>query len=183
MKFTEIVHNPHVNHLAALLAVSMAPGWRMNHPEVPSVRAKIEELFKLLKGIEQPMIKAQFVTEFSQLLLRLKSADEKLFYRQEDLDWLNKVLDDKDYSQSKMIISFIFALSSTRQDWYTAEQLSELTGEGASTWRKRAVNIIGAKQAGKTWIFPVLSLRAYGVDVPVPMTFEVEHEESNESEE
>lgn len=172
MSLAEILENQHFNQFAAILAVTMAPGWRMRHPEVKSIRAALERLAKLAKGF--PDLRQTFVEEWWSMMSELVMADVKLLhYSEEDAKWFYEVVYSDD---ARVTMSMMFAVASSRQDWFTAEQLGESTSDAASTWRNRAANdeIVGARKAGKTWIFNGLALRAYGVPVPSPMNVEVE---------
>lgn len=176
LSLSEILNNKHFNQIAAVLAIAQAPSWRTRHPEVPSVRAELEQLHRLLGGTGFPdTIKTEFTAKLTAMLVRVVSADQALSYNEDDFNWLVSVLDSEPHV-AKMTLSMLFLASMTRQVWYTAEQVSEMTGEAAGTWRNRAASgsVIGAYKAGKTWLFPAMALRAYGVNVELPLKVEVE---------
>lgn len=176
MSYTEILENKSFNQFAAILAVTMSPGWRMNHPEIKSVRANLERLAKLSRSFPNPHPRQDFIDEWWSMLAELVMADVKLLrYSEDDAKWFYSIIYSDD---ARVTISMLFAVASTRQDWFTAEQLGESTPVAASTWRNRAANgeIVGATKAGKTWLFNGLALRAYGINVPSPMNIEVVEE-------
>ena len=165
---TEILENPHFLQYAAILSVAMSPKWRMLHPEIPSVRSALEHRLSrlnraMLKGADN--IKQNFIGEWTSMFARIVEADPDLYYRTEDVDWFVSVL-DSDEQIARTTFSMLFAVASTRREFADAAQVAEATGEAESTWRNRgaAGEIIGAfKAGGKAWMFPVLSLRAYGI--------------------
>lgn len=168
---TATLHDPHFNSFAALFSIAISPKWRLAHPEVPDVRSILDRLARLSRSLpkDATSIRNSFVKEFTLLLVQIVEADSRLHYSTDDLDWLYSMLDgiESDPSHVRAILSMLFAVAVTPREFLTVEQLVEVSGEGASTWRARAANgdIIGAWKAGKTWMFPVLSLRAYGVNV------------------
>jgi len=170
---TEILKNPHFNQFAAMFSVAMAPGWQMRHPEVPSVRAKLEWFARLFKDSSTPFDQVRFVEEWSKILTALTVADPNLSYSTDDMDWFASVLDGK---QANVTFSMLFAVASTPVLWLTLDQVADIAGGGASTWRKKASDgeLVGARLAGKTWIIPQLSLKAYGIEIPTTMNIEID---------
>lgn len=165
---TEILHDSHFNAFAALFSIAISPKWRMAHPEVPDVRATLDRLARLSRSLlkDATSIRDSFTKEFTLLLVQIVEADSRLHYSTDDLDWLYGVLDG-DASTSRVTLSMLFAVAVTPRDFLTVEQVAEITGQNVSTWRAKAADgrIIGAFKVGKTWMFPLLSLKAYGVKV------------------
>lgn len=170
-----LTRNVHFLRFVALLSVPQAAGWRMEHPEVPPVRNTLNRLMRLRKGLPARTAQEDFMNEFSPLIQRLVEADTNLHYYTDDMDWITQSISSED---APLIFSLLFAYASCPVHWYTAEQVSTFTNNAPSTWRMRAANgeIIGAKMVGKTWLFPESGLVAYGVQLPPPMTIEVEQE-------
>lgn len=181
-KLTDIIHDPNFSQFAAILHTATRPGWRMKHAAFPTVNVTIERLFKLLTrttaGWPQ-MIKRDFLTEWTKLFTGLVEEDPKLFYTVENQNWFTSVYGG-DESEAKLIFSMLFTVAMARQEIYTAEQLEEITGVAAGTWRNRAARgeVVGANKAGKTWIFNSLALRAYGTETgDAPVQIETEESE------
>ena len=171
IKYADILRNQHFNQFAALFSVAMSPQWRMKHPSVPSVRETLElRLSKLNRSLskEATAIRNTFVYELVKMLTDIVEADPKLRYSSADLDWLYSTIDA---DTASVTFAMMFAVASTPREYLSAEQVAEITGDAPSTWRARAADrkIAGAFKAGKTWMFPILSLRAYGVSVPDAM--------------
>lgn len=165
---TSITQNPHFNAFAALFSVAISANWRMRHPEVPDVRSTLDRLARLSRNLlkDATSIRNSFIHEITILLVQIVEADPKLHYSTEDLNWMFELLDGES-GEARMILSMLFASAVSPRNFLTVEQVAEITGDGASTWRARAANgeIIGAWKAGKTWMFPLLSLKAYGVNI------------------
>lgn len=174
-----LTHNEHFLRFVAILSVPQSPGWRMRHPEVPSVRSTLDRLMKLGAGLPSPAIQVQFIGEFATMLLRIVEADESLHYSGDDMDF---IVQSASGDSAPLIFSLLLAYASAPVRWFGAEQLSEFTDKAASTWRNLAADgaIIGAKKIGKTWLFPESGVAAYGVPLPPPLRFEVE-ESSDEN--
>lgn len=168
-----ITRDPHFLRFVALLSVPQAPGWRMQHPRVPSVRGTLDRLMKLSKDLDSRPIQEQFINEFTGMLVWIVEADEHLGYDTEDMEWFVECID---HPGASTIFSLLFAYASCPVRWFSAEQVAEFTGKSASTWQKRAADgqIIGAKKLGKTWLFPESGLAAFGVKLPPPMQMEIE---------
>jgi len=160
--------------------MAMSPKWRMNHSEIPNVRATLEyRLSKLVRGYleDATSIRDDIVKEFSALVQSIVEADPKLFYRVADYEWFIEIM-DSDAATARFVLTALFAVSVSRRNFYGIEDVAQMTDESAQKWRKRAADgqIIGAFQTGKTWVIPELSLRAIGVNVP-GTAIEVETEE------
>ena len=178
--FSGIINDPHFNQYAALLSMAMSPKWRMNHSEIPNVRATLEyRLSRLVRGYleDATSIRDDIVKEFSTLIQSIVEADSKLFYRVADYEWFVEVM-DSDAATARFVLTALFAVSVSRRNFFSIEDVAEMAGDSAQKWRKRAADgqIIGAFQTGKTWVIPELSLRAIGVNVP-GTAIEVETEE------
>lgn len=185
---TTILENPHFNQFAALLSIAMSPKWRMAHPEVPSVRSTIEHrLSRLNRGMlkDATNIKRDFIKEWSTLFMQIVEADPRLHYGVDDYDWFLEVMDGEE-SIARTTFSMLFAVASTRRQFYSTEQVASFSDKAASTWRNLAAEgkIPGAFQVGNTnrWFFPELSLRAYGVKVPETSIEIIEEESGGENE-
>jgi hypothetical protein len=176
---TSILNNRHFAQFAAILSVAQSSSWRRSHPDIP-VLSSIERMVKLLRGGEgfPPELRREFLAIWSILLSQIVMAGPRLFYTEEDMHWLIDVLDGE-ASGAKMILMMLFAYASAKQSYISAEQVAEITGEGASTWRNRASagKIVGARKIGKTWLFSTTALRAYGIEV----SDEIERGEPEES--
>jgi hypothetical protein len=169
INFSDILNNPHFSQFVVLLRVAMSQHWRMRHPEVPSVRSTIGyRLLKLSQSFSKhaPSIRQDFLSEWTMMFASIVEADPKLYYRTEDVDWFLGVLDGE---YASLTMSMLFAAASSKQSYLTPAQVAEATGDGESSWRKRCADgeIIGAFKAGKQWLIPTTSLRAYGVNVEV----------------
>src|SRR6266487_3759867 len=180
---TEILDNQHFNQFAAILSVTMAPGWRMRHPEVPSIRGTVEyRLARLNRGMlkDAENIKRDFIGEWTDLFTQVVEADPGLRYSVEDMDWFVAVMDG-DETTARLTFSLLFAVASTRTTWLTLDKIAEITGKPDSTLRRHASEgrYAGARLAGKTWIVPLLSLKAY-YDIPGTMNIEVETSDEKE---
>lgn len=163
----DILNNPHFNHFAALLNVAMHPYWKQRHAEVPSVRETLGALGKLLHGDSFPeSIRQEFISKWTMLLVRIVEADPRLHYYEEDMQWFFEVIFSED---AKLVMAMLFAVATSKQSWYTSEQVASATGQSASTWKDKAADgrFIGAWKAGKTWMFPALALRAQAVKIPM----------------
>lgn len=174
-----LTHNTHFLRLVALLSVPQAAGWRVAHPAIPPVRNTLNRLMKLRKSLPSASIRDDFFGELTSLLQTLVEADEALNYSTEDMDWILESISSED---APLIFSLLFAYASCPVHWYSAEQVSQFTGNAPSTWRNRAAagEIIGAKIVAKTWLFPESGLAAYGVALPPPMTVEIEEENNHD---
>jgi hypothetical protein len=181
-EFADILHNPHLNRFAGLFAIAMSPGWRMRHPEVASVRGRLDQIARIVRGGGQ-FDTQRLLADWTKLLVDIRSADSSLYYTSDDMDWLIQVL-SADYRQAGMTIMMLLAVASSNPRWYTCEQLGQMTNRKAITWKKRAAlpdNPWMVRTLGNTHLFNELVLRAHGVDVPRSMQVEIE-EESSESE-
>lgn len=177
----DLLNNEHLNCFAGLFAIAQAPGWRMRHPEVASVRGRLDRIARIIRGGESFDV-STFSAEWTKLLADIVRADPDLSYSSADLDWLYALLGNQ--SQARVAIMLLLATASSSPRWYTAEQLSEITGLSQITWRKRAADDPDwmAQKRGKLWLFNELIVRARGVDLPPSLHMEVE-EVSSESDE
>lgn len=180
-RLSDILHNNNFCQFAMILSVAMSPKWRRAHPEIPSVRETLEyRLSRLNRGMIQEQlsgIKLDFIKEWTGLFIHIVEADPDLFYTTENMDWFGQVMDG-DPGTARATFSMLFAVASTLRTLYTCEQVAEITGEAASTWRNRCAkgDIVGATKIGengKVWVIPSLSLQAYGVDVPSDLKVDV----------
>ena len=121
----------------------------------------------------------EFIGAFTDFITAVVHADPKLFYREEDMQWFTEVMEG---NQALVTMSMLFAYASSKDAYLTPVQVAEATKDAESTWRNRAAagEIIGAFKAGKQWLIPVTSLRAYGVNVEMP---EQEIDEDSEADE
>jgi hypothetical protein len=168
----EVLSNEHLNRFAGVLAIAQAPGWRRLHPQVADVRGRLDRLARIIRGGET-FDQQAFLSEWTTLFLEIVSADPALFYTESDMDWLIQTLESG--PQAGMVLLLLLAAASASPRWYSAEQLAEITGLSAVTWRKRAAhpeNPWMAQKRGKTWLFNELVLRARGVEVPPSMRIE-----------
>jgi hypothetical protein len=175
-----ILRNPHFSQFAALLSVPLrSMRWRQNHPEVP-FWTRVQTISKLMHdgGIAHKNLRTQFIEEFTTLIVELISADQRLFYRIEDMDWFVHILSGE---YATVTMSMLFAIASSKQTYLTPAQIAKHTDTAESTWRNKAAagEIIGAFKAGKQWLIPTTSLRAYGVNVEMSGQ-EIEEEEMTE---
>jgi len=170
-EFHEVLVNEHLNRFAGLLAIAQAPGWRMRHPEIASVRGRLDRIARIIRGGESFDVAALSI-EWVKLLADITCADPKLSYAPGDLDWFYGLLSDQ--SQARVAIMLLLAVASSNPRWYTAEQLSQITGLSQIAWRKRAADEPDwmAQKRGKVWFFNELVLRAHGVDLPMSMQIE-----------
>lgn len=169
-EFRDILRNEHLNRFAGLFAIAMAPGWRVHHSEVASVRGRLDQIARIVRG-GQVFDTQRFLEEWTKLLVDIRSADPALYYTSADMDWLIEAL-SVGYQHASMTIMLLLAVASSHPRWYTCEELAEVTTLSAVAWRKRAddpENPWMAQKRGKTWLFNELVLRAHGVDVPQSM--------------
>ncbi len=167
----DILRNKHFLQIASLLSVAQSPGWRMRHREMKSVRATLDELAKYIHGGSEAFnssetLKTQFYSTLTLLLADIVMQDVKLHYDQDDATWIVESLFS---NQAAVTFSMLFAVSVSQQHWYSAEEVATFSGEAAGTWKNRAANneVYAVERAGlRTWIFPELALRAFGVNVP-----------------
>ena len=182
IKFSDILRNPHFNQFVALISVPYrSMHWRQNHPKVP-FWTRIKTITKLMHdgGLAHEGIRNQFIGEFSTLIVELVDADPRLFYRIEDMDWFVEALSGE---YATVTMSMLFAMASSKQTYLTPAQIAEATDTAESTWRNKAAagEIIGAFKAGKQWLIPTTSLRAYGVTVELDgQTIDEDSEEDEE---
>lgn len=169
-KFGDILRNPHFSQFSALLSVPFRSyQWRHRNPEVP-FWTLWENCTKLLNDARFAHKEStqEFLHAFTDLITAITHADQKLFYRQEDLLWLVQVLDG---DRALVTMAMLFAYASASDTYLTPVQVAEATGTSESLWRNRAAanEIIGAHKAGKQWLFSRAALRAYGVMVDLPV--------------
>lgn len=167
-EFRDILRNEHLNRFAGLFAIAMAPGWRIRHPEVASVRGRLDQIARIIRGGETFDVSA-FSAEWVRLITDITHADSDLTYSSADLDWLYRMLDNQNHART--VIMLLLAVVSSNPRWYTAEQLAEITKWSQITWRKRAADDPDwmAQKRGKTWFFNELVLRAHGIDLSQSM--------------
>jgi hypothetical protein len=179
VELTEITKNKHFLQIASLLSVAQSAGWRMRHPEMKSVRATLDGLARMIRGgtaafNASETLKHQFAAELTVLLADIVKQDPKLHYSADDAKWIFETLYSED---AALVFSMLFAVSVSQQKWYSAEQVAEMTGKPAGTWKNRAAagEIYGVERAGaRTWIFPSLELKARGISIPDNMSVEIE---------
>lgn len=178
IKFADILRNPHFSQFAALLSVPYrSMWWRKRHPEVP-FWSRINTITRLMHdgGLAHKSLRDQFIEEFTTLLMELVEADQKLYYRMEDMDWFLETLSGQ---YATVTMAMLFAMASAKQTYLTPMEIAEATNTSESNWRNKAAagEIIGAFKAGKQWLIPTTSLRAYGVSVEIPGQVVEEDEE------
>ena len=181
-KFSAILRGKEFNQFAALLAVPFRSyRWRHQHPECP-FWALWENCVKWLKDqyFVQKSSRTEFLNAFTDLIGAIIHVDPKLFYREEDMAWLIKVLDGE---RALVTMSMLFAYSAAKDSYLTPVQVAEITLTSESSWRNKAASgdLLGAFKAGKQWLIPVPALRAYGLDIEMRGR-DVDVDEENDSE-
>lgn len=170
--FSDILRNCHFCQLAALFSVPYnSMYWRQQHPQVPFWTLH-EEISKALKNID--MARTAFISKFVSVLTTLVEADPKLRYSEEDMQWFTEVMQSDD---AHVTMSMFFAVAASKPSFVTPAQIAAQTGTAESSWRNRAAagEIIGAVKAGKQWLIPLNTLRAYGHDIKgEPISDEIE---------
>ena len=107
-----------------------------------------------------------FLGVFSQIAVALAATKTVRFQlTTEDVEWVVSVLDRPD-ADRKTIFALLLATARAVEISVTPAQLAEATGEGESTWRKRATTIPGAVKHGKQWLVPVQILVAFDLITP-----------------
>jgi len=162
MKFGTILKNKHFCNLAAIIRVPfLSHHWKKNHPEVPFWKlldelndVKTEQMFHSNKD--------EFVTRFCAFLVTLTTADPRLTYSPEDLNWFIGAMENE---YNYVIVNLLFAYFSANDEMLTAPEVAEITDTSESNWRNKAASgeIPGAVKKGKTWLLPRSVLRAQGV--------------------
>jgi len=163
MTYSEILHNKHFRRLAAIIRVPYrSQRWRSAHPDVP-FWTLIENLDRVtpLDGSWNRHLVAR---AFTDLIVAITRADERLGYSEMDLDWLIDVL-DRPKEEANAILKMLQAYASAPDDLLTIGEVAALTDEAESTWRNRAAagEIPGAVKKGKTWLLP----RSMVIEAPV----------------
>lgn len=182
------IKNKHFQQIAALLSIAQSAGWRRDHPAMPSVRETLDQLSRFIHAgptafNHSDSLKHQFAGVFVVMLAEIVMQDHKLSYSTEDAQWIFETL----YSENAATtFSMLFAVSVAQQKWYSAEQVAQFTKESAGTWKNKAAagELYAVQRAGaRTWMFPELALRAFGVNVPSSMEIEIEIEDKGKPEE
>lgn len=176
----DILNNKHFLQIAALLSVAQSAGWQRDHPAMPSVRETLDQLSRFIHAGPHAFnnsmsLKHEFVCVLVDTLNDIVKQDHKLQYSTDDAQWIFESLYSNDASTT---FSMLFAVSVAQQKWYSAEEVSQFTGQSAGTWKNKAAagEIYAVERAGvRTWIFPELALRAFGVNVS-SMKVEIETE-------
>lgn len=166
--FSSIMRNSHFNQFMMLLSVPFhSRRWRDEHPKVP-YWLLLEPLKKAVfgKGDVWPQYKQQAFSAFVNLLVALVEADDRFRYSSEDMDWFVEMLDSE---HGQVMLAMLLAAASCKSDYLTPVQVAEATHTAESTWRNRCASgeILGAVKAGKQWLIPTSSIRAYGYDIEV----------------
>lgn len=162
MKYSDILKNPHFNNLAAIVRVPfLSHDWKKQHPQVPfwTLISNFDRATKSLNKVE-------IIEAFTSLFFALTTADERLSYSEDDLNWFVGVLDG-DPSDALVTLSMFKAWFSAPTALVTPTEIAEQTGTNESTWRNQAADgeIPGAIKKGKQWLIPVSVLRSRGFDV------------------
>lgn len=169
-EFADILSNEHLIRFAGLFQITMTKGWGENHPQVASVRSRLNYLARIIRGGETFDIRA-FQAEWTKLIADIVQADEDLSYSSEDLEWFYHLLENQ--RQARDVLLLLFATASTQSRWYTCGQLAKTTALTDIAWRKRAAkpgNPWLARTWGNTHVFSELILRARGI--PLPSSFQ-----------
>jgi hypothetical protein len=171
MIYSEVLHNPHFNNLAAIIRVpNLSQEWReIHHPDVP-FHILVNKFARLTKPRDTTkatkLNKSEIVKAFTDLIVALTTADPRLSYTAQDLGWFIRIFD--------LPASDALAILNLFQAWYTAPdalvtpaEIAAQTGMNESTWRNKAANgeIAGAVKKGKQWLLPVSVLRSQGIEV------------------
>lgn len=159
MKFSDILKNKHFNNLAAIIRVPfLSERWRKKHAEVP--------FWKMINDLDQAkdVSRTETVKHFCILLVTLTTADPRLNYAEEDLQWL---VEEIDGSHGLTIASLLLAWASAPDTMLTPREVAEATGTSDSQWQNKAAagDIPGAVKKGKQWLLPRSLLRSRGIEV------------------
>ena len=160
--YVDIIRSPHFNRFAALIRVpTWGYWWKQHHADVP--------FWMLLKGVTDLTSDEQFAQDktpwlaaFVRLVTAITQADERLFYTEEDMDWLAGVLDGPD---ALVTASLLLAFGTAPDQYVTPVEVAMATDSAESSWRNKAAagDIPGALKKGKQWLLPLSGLRAIGV--------------------
>lgn len=165
MKYSEIVRNPHFNNLAAIIRIAFDPGWQRNHAGTPFW--VLQDNFLKTIDPDLPQIdRNEVVYTFTDMLVALVKADDRLFYTEDDLQWFAEVL-DRPAGEAKAILHMMAAWWAAPDTMLTPVEVADKTGTAESTWRNKAAagDIPGAVKKGKQWLLPLSVLRSRGVAV------------------
>lgn len=171
VKYREILQNPHFLNLALVIRAGFGLGWRRQHADVP-FWTLLNSVAALVFVDAVPLDRTKTLSALVDLLVAMTSADARLGYDREDIEWLVSVLDDRELAQP--VLGLLLAYGSAAPDLLTPAEVAGLAGGGESTWRARAASgeFPGAVKKGKTWLIPRESLLARGI-----LVREVEDEE------
>jgi hypothetical protein len=153
VKYSEILRNPHLNNLAAIIRVPFrSEQWRKHHVEVP-FWTLLNELNQVRTEKAFASNRQEFVKRFCAFLVTLTQADPRLFYTDDDLQWFIEVMDS---DHALVIISLLFAWFSAPDTMLTPAEAAEISDVAESTWRNKAAagEIPGAFKKGKQWLLP-----------------------------
>lgn len=170
--FRDLLNDPHLNRFAGLFAIAMAPGWRRLHPEVASIRGRLDRVAQIIRGGDTFDI-GVFTSEWVKMITDIVTADPSLSYGSDDLDWLFGLLDDQNHARTAIML--LLATASTSPRWYTCDDLAKVSGKSAVWWRKQAAlpgNPWLAITRGNTHLFHELILRAHGINTPPSLQIE-----------
>ncbi|MDZ4771073.1 MAG: hypothetical protein SGJ24_18280 [Chloroflexota bacterium] len=163
---TEIIHHPNFVHTSVVLRFILTrTDWRKRHPVA----------FAKLLAAETHLFSVAFADMWSSDLVLDRALqfvntiqtelESDISLSTDDIRWLVDVIGS---DKGSVTIPMLLAFSRAIDDWYTPAQLAETTGEGSSTWRKRAVEDqrLMAQKHGKQWVIPAAGLILAGYQPP-----------------
>lgn len=163
MKYSEIIRNPHFNNLAAIIRVSFDTSWQRSHAGTPFWTLQDKFLATIAPDLPQ-IDRGEVVRTFTDMIVALVKADDRLTYTEDDLKWFVEIL-DRPVGEAKAILHMLSAWWSAPDTMLTPVEVAEKTGTAESTWRNKAAagEIPGAVKKGKQWLLPLSVLRSRGL--------------------
>jgi len=163
---TEIIKDPSFQRVAAMLRfVLTRHEWRQKHPRAAAkVAASEENLTKVaFSGIWSSELVLSRTLDLINAIQTEIESDVRLSV--DDIHWLIEAIGGE---SGRATIAMLLAFSRSIDRWYSPADLARRTGDGESTWRKRAVDDarLMAQKHGKQWLIPASGLRLAGYSVP-----------------
>jgi hypothetical protein len=152
MKFSDFLSDQHFNNLAAIVRVAAtSEQWRKNHADVPFWT--LQETFSDLVFL--PANGQEILVAFSDLVVTLVTADQRLFYTEADMKWFVSIL-DLDVAPRTAVLSLFCAWMVSPTVYLTPAEAASKYKLAESTWRNLAASgrIPGAIKKGKQWLLP-----------------------------
>lgn len=155
-----ITQNPHFQRIAAAFGfVLVRREWRKAHANTNILGLEAG----LASAVFRDAYKPELVLDRTLALINAiqTPADSLVRFQADDIAWLVQSINSDD-GKTVMVMLLAYARASVK--WYTPARLALLTGDGESTWRKRAAEDprLMAQRHGKQWIVPQTGLQLAG---------------------